>query len=75
MPAARTACLALATVAALACVPTAQAGMANLNLHTPSLPRPIDVRPRMIDANIQLHCSFRRERTESGAWVERRHCR
>lgn len=49
--------------------------MANLNLHTPSLPRPIDVRPRMIDANIQLHCSFRRERTESGAWVERRHCR
>ncbi|MBR1123909.1 hypothetical protein JQ628_20445 [Bradyrhizobium lablabi] len=71
---ARTASLALAAVAALVSVSAAQAGMNNLNLNTPSLPRPIDVRPRMIDAKIQLHCTFRRERNESGAWVERRYC-
>jgi hypothetical protein len=72
MPA-KTACFALA-LAAFASISAAQAGMANLNLAAPRMPNPIDARPRMIDAKIQLHSYFRRERNELGVWVDRRYC-
>jgi hypothetical protein len=70
----RTALIALAILAATVSISASHAGMNNVNLTTPRMPNPPDVRPRMIDAKIQLHCYYRRERNELGVWVDRRHC-
>ena len=69
-----------AALAAILSISAAQAGMNNLNVGTalsprvtPSIPD-VKVRPHMIDARIQLHCYYTRERNELGVWVTRRHC-
>ena len=76
MPA-KTALLVLAALAAS--VSAAEAGMGNLNFAAaarvnPTIPKPPNLTPHVINARIKLHCHTVRERNELGVWERRTHC-
>ena len=77
----RTAPMALAaTLAAIASVASAQAGMNNIAVNptvgTRAIPIMPDLKPRPLtmDSQSRLNCHPVRERDERGAWVTRTRC-